>query len=159
MMAKPILLSAEGLAKLESELDTLKTVTRNEIAEKLKVARGYGDLSENAEYDEARNDQGKIEARINEIEAILKNCQLISEDSSSKTVVGVGSKVKILNKTMGKEFTYKIVGSAEANAMEGKISNESPVGMALIGHEAGDEVVAILPNGTTLELTLLELIK
>ena len=156
-MAKPILLSEEGLKNLENELDTLKTVTRKEIAEKIKIARGYGDLSENSEYDEAKNEQAKIEARILEIEAMLKNVQLI-DDTAAKDVIGVGSKVKILNKSMNKEFIYKIVGSAEANAVEGKISDESPVGKALMGHKAGDDVTVNVPAGGSLEFSVLELI-
>ena len=156
-MAKPILLSEEGLKNLENELDTLKTVTRKEIAEKIKIARGYGDLSENSEYDEAKNEQAKIEARILEIEAMLKNVQLIDDTASAKDVIGVGSKVKILNKSMNKEFIYKIVGSAEANAVEGKISDESPVGKALIGKKVGDVAEAILPTGDTAKFKVLSI--
>lgn len=157
-MAKPILLSAEGLKNLENELDTLKTVTRKEIAEKIKIARGYGDLSENSEYDEAKNEQAKIEARILEIEAMLKNVQLIDDSAADKDTIGIGSKVRLLNKTMNKEFIYKIVGSAEANAIEGKISDESPVGKALMGHKAGDDVTVVVPAGASLEFSVLELI-
>lgn len=156
-MAKPIMLTAEGLKQLEEELDNLKTVARKEIAEKIKTARGYGDLSENSEYDEAKNEQAKIEARIVEVEAMLKNVQLI--DLADSDHVSIGSTVKVLNKAFNKEQTYKIVGSAEANAVEGKISDESPVGKALIGHAAGDEVTVTVPSGGTMEFTVLELIK
>ncbi len=152
------MLTAEGLKKLEDELDNLKTVVRKEIAEKIKIARGYGDLSENSEYDEAKNEQAKIEARIVEVEAMLKNVQLIDGDAYSDTV-GIGSTVRVMNKAFGMEQTYKIVGSAEANASEGKISDESPVGKALLGHVAGDEVTVTVPAGGTLEFTVLELVK
>ncbi len=159
MMAKTIMLTEEGLKQLEDELDTLKTVTRKEIAEKIKVARGYGDLSENSEYDEAKNEQAKIEARIVEIEAMLKNVQLIDQSDIDETHIGIGSKFIVLNKTFNTQFTYKMVGSAEANASEGKISDESPVGKALLGHTAGDDVTVTVPAGGVLEFKILEIIK
>ena len=159
MMAKTIMLTEEGLKKLEDELDRLKTVTRKEIAEKIKIARGYGDLSENSEYDEAKNEQAKIEARIVEIEAMLKNVQLIDQSGIDDIHIGIGSKFKVLNKTFNKEFTYKMVGSAEANVVEGKISDESPVGKALLGHSAGDDVTVAVPAGGNIEFKILEIIK
>ena len=159
MMAKTIMLTEEGLKKLEDELDRLKTVTRKEIAEKIKIARGYGDLSENSEYDEAKNEQAKIEARIVEIEAMLKNVQLIDQSGIDNTHIGIGSKFKVLNKTFNKEFTYKMVGSAEANVVEGKISDESPVGKALLGHTTGDDVTVAVPAGGSIEFKILEIIK
>ena len=158
MMAKTIMLTEEGLKKLEDELDRLKTVTRKEIAEKIKIARGYGDLSENSEYDEAKNEQAKIEARIVEIEAMLKNVQLIDQSGIDNTHIGIGSKFKVLNKTFNKEFTYKMVGSAEANVVEGKISDESPVGKALLGKKLGDVVTVEAPGGE-FKLKILEISK
>lgn len=147
-MAKPIMLTTEGLKKLEDELLTLKTVTRNEIAEKIKTARGYGDLSENAEYDEAKNEQAKIEARIVELEAMLKNAQLIEQSDAAADEVTIGATVKVNNVKLGKDAVYTIVGSAEADAGMGKISDESPVGKALLGHKIGETVDVPVPNGT-----------
>ncbi|MDO4743497.1 MAG: transcription elongation factor GreA [bacterium] len=146
-MSKPILLTNDGLKKLENELDKLKTVTRNDIAEKIKIARGFGDLSENSEYDEAKNEQAKVEARILELEAMLKNVQIIDEDDINLEIVTVGSTVKILDVEENEELCFKIVGSAESDSSEGKISDESPVGAALMGHKVNDEVVAEAPIG------------
>lgn len=146
-MAKPVLLTAEGLKKLEEELDLLKGEKRKEIAEKIKVARSYGDLSENSEYDDAKNEQAMLEARIVTIEATLKNAVLIDEEDISNEHVHIGSNVKLLNLRTDSEVTYKIVGSNEANPSAGKISDESPVGMALIGHSVGDVVEVEVPVG------------
>ncbi len=145
-MAKTIKLTDEGLKKLEAELETLKTEGRKDIAEKIKVARGYGDLSENSEYDEAKNEQAKIEARIVELEAMLKHAEIISGRESSD-VVELGSKVKVLDVEFDDECEYQIVGSPEADVKKGLISDESPVGKALIGHKAGDRVTAETPSG------------
>ncbi len=144
-MDKPTKLTAEGLKKLENELEFLKTEGRTEIAEKIKVARGYGDLSENSEYDEAKNDQAKLEARIIELESMLKNV-IIIESKSSDTVT-LGTRLKVLDVEFDEECEYEIVGSQEANSAEGRISDESPVGRALLGHKAGDEVIAESPAG------------
>ena len=147
MMEKKIRLTDEGLKKLKDELENLKTQGRADIAEKIKIARGYGDLSENSEYDEAKNEQAKIEARIVEIEAMLKNVEIISDvKGKSKTVI-LGSKVKILDVEFEEECEYRIVGSAEADPAEGLISDESPVGKALLGHKVGDTVFAEAPAG------------
>ncbi len=146
-MSKVIVVTSEGLKALETELETLKTVTRNEIAEKIKVARGFGDLSENSEYDEAKNEQAKVEARIIEIEAMLKNVKVIADDEISNEQVTVGVTVKVLDVEYDEELEFKIVGSAEANPSEGKISDESPVGAALMNKKTGDEVTAETPNG------------
>ena len=147
MMEKKIRLTDEGLKKLKDELENLKTKGRADIAEKIKIARGYGDLSENSEYDEAKNEQAKIEARIVEIEAMLKNVDIISDvKGKSKTVI-LGSKVKILDVEFEEECEYRIVGSAEADPAEGLISDESPVGKALLGHKVGDTVFAEAPAG------------
>ncbi len=147
MMQKKIRLTDDGLKKLRDELEFLKTNGRADIAEKIKVARGYGDLSENSEYDEAKNEQAKIEARIVEIEAMLKNVEIIQDlKGKSKTVV-LGSKVKILDVEFEDECEYRVVGSAEADPAKGLISDESPVGRALIGHKVGETVCAEAPAG------------
>ncbi len=140
MEEKKNILTYEGLKKLEDELHDLKVVQRKEVAEKLKEARAQGDLSENAEYDAAKDEQRDIEARIEDIEAILKNAEVVLEDEVDSKKVGVGSKVKILDKELKEEMEFKIVGSAEANSLKGKISNESPVGKALIGAKKGDTI-------------------
>ena len=145
-MAKTIKLTDEGLKKLQQELENLKTEGRKDIAEKIKVARGYGDLSENSEYHEAKNEQAKIEARIVELEAMLKNVEIISGGENSDTVQ-LGSKVKVLDVEFDEECEYQIVGSPEADVKKGLISDESPVGKALIGHKAGDRIVAEAPSG------------
>ncbi len=146
-MEKKIRLTDEGLKKLQDELEQLKTTGRKDIAEKIKIARGYGDLSENSEYDEAKNEQAKIEARIVEIEAMLKNVEIITDvKGSSKTVI-LGSKVKILDVEFEEECEYRIVGSAEADPSVGLISDESPVGKALLGHKVGETVFAEAPAG------------
>ena len=147
MAAKPTMLTAEGLKKLEDELVYLQNEKRKEIAEKIKVARSFGDLSENSEYDDAKNEQAILEARIVTIEATLKNAVLIDEEGISNEHVHVGSSVRLLNLRTDSEVTYKIVGSNEANPSDGKISDESPVGAALIGHSVGDAVEVEVPVG------------
>ena len=147
MEEKKNLLTYEGLQKLEDELHDLKVVQRKEVAEKLKEARAQGDLSENAEYDAAKDEQRDIEARIEDIEAILKNAEVVLEDEVDASKIGVGSKVKILDKELKEEMEFKIVGSAEANSLKGKISNESSVGKTLIGHRKGDKVIVEIPDG------------
>ena len=146
-MEKKIRLTDDGLKKLQDELENLKTTGRKEIAEKIKIARGYGDLSENSEYDEAKNEQAKIEARIVEIEAMLKNVEIISDVKGSAKTIMLGTKVKILDVEFDEEATYRIVGSAEADPNEGLISDESPVGKALLGHKVGDTIFAEAPAG------------
>ena len=146
-MAKPVMITAEGLKQLEEELQYLKGQKRREVAEKIKVARSYGDLSENSEYDDAKNEQAILEARIVTIEATLKNAVLIDEEGISNEHVHVGSSVRLLNLRTDSEVTYKIVGSNEANPSDGKISDESPVGAALIGHSVGDAVAVEVPVG------------
>ena len=146
-MAKVIKLTDDGLKKLEEELEYLKTAGRADIAEKIKVARGYGDLSENSEYDEAKNEQAKIEARIVEIEAMLKNVEIIEDVKGNAKSVMVGVKVKVLDEEYGDELEYRVVGSTEADPQNGKISDESPVGKALIGKKIGDTVIVEAPGG------------
>ena len=146
-MAKPVMLTAQGLKQLEEELDYLKGEKRREIAEKIKVARSYGDLSENSEYDDAKNEQAIMEARIVTIEANLKNAVLIDEDEISNEHIHIGSKVSIKNLKTKKKFEYKIVGSNESNPKEGKISDESPIGKGLLGYSVGDVVEIETPSG------------
>ena len=146
-MAKVSKVTDEGLKKLQEELEILKTQGRADIAEKIKVARGYGDLSENSEYDEAKNEQAKIEARIVEIEAMLKNVEIIEDVKGKAKTVVIGVKVKVLDCEFGDESEYRVVGSTEADPREGKISDESPVGKALLGKKIGDEVIVEAPGG------------
>ena len=146
-MAKTVKLTDDGLKKLQDELENLTTVGRAEIAEKIKVARGYGDLSENSEYDEAKNEQAKIEARIVEIESMLKNVEIISDVKGAAKTVVVGVTVTVYDEEYDEESVYRIVGSTEADPREGKISDESPVGKALMGKKAGDEVIVEAPGG------------
>ncbi|NBK92946.1 transcription elongation factor GreA [bacterium 1XD21-13] len=140
MSEKKNLLTYEGLKKLEDELQDLKVVKRKEIAQKIKEAREQGDLSENAEYDAAKDEQRDIEARIEQIEKILKNAEVVVEDEVDLDKISVGCKVKVLDVEFDEEEEFKIVGSSEANSLGGKISNESPVGKALIGAKVGDTV-------------------
>lgn len=157
-MAKTTKLTAEGLKELQAELETLKTEGRAEIAEKIKIARGYGDLSENSEYDEAKNEQAKIEARIVEIEAMLKNCEVIGEVKGKPKAVTLGVKVKVYDAEFEEENEYQVVGSNEADPRNGKISDESPVGKALMGKKVGDEVTVEAPAGE-IKLKILEISK
>ena len=145
--AKKFIMTYEGVKKLESELEYLKTVKRKEITEKIKVALGYGDLSENSEYDEAKNEQAFVEGKIVQLENTLRNASVIDENDISSDVVGIGSRVTVYDYDFEEEVTYSIVGSTEADPMNFKISNESPVGNALLGHKVDDEVVAQVPNG------------
>ena len=144
---KKYLLTREGLAKYEQELQDLKITKREEIAQKLKEARAQGDLSENAEYDAAKDEQRDIEARIEEIEQILKHAEVADENEGDADTVSIGSIVKILDVEYNDEMEFKIVGSTESDSLNGKISNESPVGRALIGAKAGDIVTAVTDAG------------
>ncbi len=144
---KKNLMTKEGLKKLTAEVEHLKTVRRKEITEKIKVALGYGDLSENSEYDEAKNDQAFNEGRISQLENTLNHAVVVDESEISTEFVTVGSIVKVMDYEFDEEVEYTIVGSTEANPMESKISNESPVGEALMGHKVDDIVEASLPNG------------
>ena len=147
MEEKKNLLTYAGLKKLEEELHDLKVVKRKEVAEKIKEAREQGDLSENAEYDAAKDEQRDIEARIEEIEKILKNAEVVVEDEVDLDKISVGCKVKVHDFEFEEDIELKIVGSTEANSLEGKISNESPVGKALIGAHTGDAVEVETPAG------------
>ena len=146
-MAKVIQLTKDGLEKLQNELEFLKTDGRTQIAEKIRVARGYGDLSENSEYDEAKNEQAKIEARIVELEKMLENVSIITDENINTDAVTVGANVVVLDIEYDEELTYRIVGSAEANPMQGFLSDDSPVGSALLGAKVGDVVTATTPAG------------
>ena len=147
---KQTILTDEGLKKLEEELEQLKTVTRKEVADKIKVALSFGDLSENSEYDEAKNEQALVESRIVQIEAMLKNVKILDEDELTNDIVSVGSKIKLFDKEFDEEVDYQIVGSTEADPMSGRISDESPVGQSLLGHKVGDVVEVETPGGVCL---------
>lgn len=146
-MDKKNILTYEGLKKLEDELENLKVVRRKEVSQKIKEAREQGDLSENAEYDAAKDEQRDIEARIEELEKILKNAEVVVEKEADLDKVSIGCSVKILDCEFEEELEYKIVGSTEANSLKGKISNESPVGKALLGKQVGDTVTVETPAG------------
>ena len=137
---KKNILTYAGLKKLEDELEQLKVVKRKEVSQKIKEAREQGDLSENAEYDAAKDEQRDIEARIEEIEKILKNAEVVVEEEVDLDKISIGCKIRILDCEFDEELEYKIVGSTEANSLKGKISNESPVGKALLGKKVGDTV-------------------
>ena len=144
---KKTVLTSEGLKKLEDELEQLRTKTRKEVAEKLKVALSFGDLSENSEYDEAKNEQARVEARILQLETMLKNVTILDSNELTNEIIQIGSKVKIKDLEDGEILEYRIVGSMETNPDEGKISDESPVGKALIGHKIKDIVKIKIPAG------------
>ena len=144
---KKNILTYAGLKKLEDELFDLKVNQRKAISEKIKEAREQGDLSENAEYDAAKDEQRDIEARIEEIEKILKNAEVFVEEEANTEAINVGCKVKIYDLEFNEEMEFAIVGSTEANSLKGKISNESPVGRALIGSQVGDTVSVETPGG------------
>ena len=146
-MEKKVLMTESGLKKYEQELEHLKSVTRKEISEKIKVALSFGDLSENSEYDEAKNEQAITEARIAELEAMLKNVKIIDENDLSTDIIHVGSKIVVLDKELNEKVSYQIVGSNEANPLMDLISDESPVGKGLLGHKAGDVVEVEIPGG------------
>lgn len=151
-----IKLTAEGKKKYEAELNELKTVKRKEIAENLQTARAQGDLSENSEYDEAKNDQAKLEARIKELETILRNVELIDESELNNEKVHLGATVKVHDREFDEDVEYQIVGSSEADPFNGKISDESPVGMALLDKTVGEIVRVETPDGEV-ELVVLEI--
>ena len=147
MEEKKNILTREGLKRYEDELHELKVVRRKEVAQKIKEAREQGDLSENAEYDAAKDEQRDIEARIEELEKILKNVEVVDDEDVTADRVMIGSKIVIFDMEFSEELSYKIVGSTEANSIKGKISNESPVGKALIGAHVGDVVTVHSPAG------------
>ena len=157
-MSKEIAITYQGLRALEEELEQLKTVRRKEVSEKIKVARSFGDLSENSEYDEAKNEQAFVESRIVELEKMLKHVRVMDEDEITTDKISVGSHIRIKDED-GEEEEYDIVGSTEADPFNNKISDASPIGGSLIGHKVGDEVSVTLPNGSQIAYTVLEISK
>lgn len=158
-MNKPItVLTRTGEQQLKDELNELRSVRRREVAEKIKVALSFGDLSENSEYDEAKNEQGMIESRIMEIEQTLAHAQVIDDEDISTEKVGIGTTVRILNMDMDEEMEFKMVGTKEADVDSGKMSDESPIGSAIMEHEVGDEVDIETPAGSV-KMKILEIRK
>ncbi len=157
-MEKEIVLTYHRLQELEAELEYLKTEKRKEISEKIKVARGFGDLSENAEYDEAKKEQGEVEVKIVKLEKMLKNAKVIDEDEIDTSKVTLGTKVKILDIDFEEEMIYEVVGSTEAAPDQNKISDESPLGAAILGAAVGDVVKVASPNGEY-EVKIIEISK
>ena len=155
---KEILLTEEGYKKMEAELEKLKTETRAEIAERIKVALGFGDLSENSEYDSAKNEQAELEERIIKLENMIRKAKIINEDEMNIDRVSVGLRVKVQNVATKDEMEFTIVGSTEADPFEGKISNESEVGKSLLGKQKGETVEILVPDGT-LEYKIIDITK
>lgn len=152
-MARDVILTEQGLAELKAQLEHLSTARRREVAQRIKEAREFGDISENSEYDDAKNEQAMLESRIATLEEKLRAAQVIDASELSADVVRVGSTVKGSDEK-GKTFEYTIVGSTEADPSSGRLSNESPVGKALLGRAQGDTVDVLLPNGRTRALTI-----
>jgi transcription elongation factor GreA len=157
-MAKQIIVTEEGLKKLQEELEYLKTTKRKEVVEAIRVALSFGDLSENSEYDEAKNEQAKTEARISELEESLKHVKVISDSEVTTDTVNVGNRVKVYDEEFEEEILYTIVGSTEADPLEDKISDQSPIGSALIGRQVGETVEVTTPGGV-ISLKILEISK
>ncbi len=158
MANKPMVLTAEGLKKMTDELDYLKNIKRVEVKEALAVARSFGDLSENSEYDEAKNEQAKVETRIGELEEILKNVVVINENELSDDTVNMGMTVKVYDEEYDEEDEYNIVGTNEADPLKNNISDQSPIGMALIGKKVGEVAEVEAPDGI-IKLKILEIRK
>lgn len=158
MSAKEVVLTYEGLKKLEEELEFLRGTKRKEVAERIKQALSFGDISENSEYDEAKNEQAQVEGRIVQLESMLKHARLIDEDDVKTDVVSLGSRVRLFDVEFEEEVVYLIVGSTEANPLKSKISNESPVGAALMGHKVGEIVEVQVPDGA-IKFKILEISK
>ena len=156
-MAKEIVMSAAGLKAVQEELEYLKTVRRKELAEEIKEARSHGDLSENSEYDEAKNTQGLVENRISEREQMVKNVRILDESELSADTISVGSFVTIQEEGEDEAEEYTIVGRTEADPLKGKISDESPVGAALVGKRVGDTADVLLPSGRTVAYKVLKI--
>lgn len=158
-MAQEIVLTAEAYKAKKDELEYLRTKGRDEIAERIKEARSFGDLSENSEYDEALNDQAKMEEKIAQLEIVMKNARILDEAELPKELIHVGSKVKILNVERDKVYEYKILGDSDKDPYDGFISDRSPVGAALIGKKVGESVKVLLPSGKTTVYEVLEISK
>lgn len=156
-MANEIIMTAQGYDELVKELNELKTTRRAEISEKIKIARGFGDLSENSEYDEAKNEQAIVEARIVTLEAQLKNVKIVEKSSLDKDVVSIGTTVTIRDVEFGDETTYRIISSVESSNDMDTITDESPVGKALLGHRKGDSVLVTVPSGAQIEFQVIEI--
>ena len=160
-MAKEVVVTHQGLKALENELEHLKTVRRKEVAEKIKIARGYGDLSENAEYDAAKDEQGEVEARIADLEMMLKHVRIIDSEELSTDVVGVGTTVQVEDQDEDDEedkfLKFAISGATEADPDNNKISDESPVGAGLVGKKVGEVAEITLPNGGTMRFKVLSI--
>jgi len=152
-----VMMTYEGLKKLEEELEYLKTEKRKEISERIKVALGYGDLSENSEYDEAKTEQAQVEMKIIELENTLRNAKVIDEDEVDNKIVQVGNKVKVHDMEFDEDVEYTIVGPTEVDLAANKISNESPIGKALLGKKKNDIAEAILDNGENLKFKILKI--
>ena len=157
MAEKKNILTYAGLKQLEEELQDLKVVKRQEVAQKIREAREQGDLSENAEYDAAKDEQRDIELRIEELEKILKNAEVVVEDEVDVDKINIGCRVKVYDCEYDEELEFQLVGSTEASSLQGKISNESPVGQALIGKRAGDLVSVDMPNGARAQYRVIEI--
>jgi transcription elongation factor GreA len=153
---KEVILTQDGYKKLQQEIDHLRTEKRREVAERIRVAREFGDIAENAEYDDAKNEQAMLEHKIAQLEERLLSARVITKKEISKDAVSIGSKVRLRDMQANKTFEYHIVGSAEANPGENKLSNESPVGKAIIGHKKGDVVEVSAPRGS-LKFKILEI--
>jgi transcription elongation factor GreA len=153
-MLRETVLTREGFEKLKSEIEYLSTEKRREVAGRIKEAREFGDIMENAEYDHAKNEQAMLEARISQLEEKLRSATIIDEKSVEKDVVSVGSKVRVKDQKSGQSILYQIVGSAEADPAENRLSNESPVGQALLGHKRGDVVTVAVPRGPSRKLKI-----
>ena len=153
---KDVILTADGYKKLQQEIDRLRIEKRREVAERIRVAREFGDIAENAEYDDAKNEQAMLEHKIAQLEERLLSARVITKKEISKDAVSVGSRVRLRDMQANKTFEYHIVGSAEANPAENKLSNESPVGKAIIGHKKGDVVEVSAPRGS-LKFKILEI--
>ena len=153
---KKVILTREGYEKLEKELEYNITVRRNEIAEQISIARGFGDLSENAEYDEAKNEQSRLEAKILDMENTIRNCVVVDESDIRTDKVGVGNKVRVMNHKLNKELTFVIVGSNETDPKNMKISTESPIGAALLGKRKGESITVETPGGA-MNIDILEI--
>jgi transcription elongation factor GreA len=153
-MARDVVLTPEGFEKLKSEVEFLRKDKRREVAERIKEAREFGDISENAEYEHAKNEQAMLEARIMQMEEKLRNAVIVDETAREKDVVSIGSRVRVKDQKSGKSVAYQIVGSAEADPAENKLSNESPVGQALLGHKRGEIVTVSVPRGPNRKLKI-----
>ncbi len=157
-MRGEILMTAEGFQELKRELEELRTVKRKEISEKIRVARGFGDLSENSEYDEAKNEQALVESQIATLEEQLKKAHLLHKDQISTDVVSIGTHVTILDLEFDEELSYRIASSVESNhSTQETITDESPVGKALLGHKVGDVVEVVVPSGSTVRFKVVDI--